>query len=111
MPAREVLLQMQHCNDKLSGPHVGKDPNVCSLARKLCPFIGPSMGRRREMSPPRLPLPGFQGCWKLATIHASSAFTWGVTAYETCARASFWLMRTALAAAVLRLQKPWAVTV
>ena len=32
-------------------------------------------------------------------------------ANETCARASFWLMRTALAAAVLRLQKPWAVTV
>jgi hypothetical protein len=41
---------MQHCNDKLSGPHVGKDPNVCSLARKLCPFIGPSMRRRREMN-------------------------------------------------------------
>jgi len=31
--------------------------------------------------------------------------------YETCARVSFWLMRTALAAAVLRLPKPWAVTV
>jgi len=31
--------------------------------------------------------------------------------YETCARASFWSMRTALAAAVLRLQEPWAVTV
>src|SRR5450830_64726 len=51
MPAREVPLQMQHANDKLSRPHVAKDPNGCSLARKLCPFIGPSMGRRREMSP------------------------------------------------------------
>src|SRR5450830_485055 len=34
MPAREVLLQMQHSNDKLSRAHVGKDPNVCSRARK-----------------------------------------------------------------------------
>lgn len=71
---------MQHCNDKLGGIHVGKDPNVCSLARKLCPFIGPSMGRRREMSPPRLPLFGFQGRSKLATMNASSAVIWGVLA-------------------------------
>src|SRR5664280_420093 len=39
------------------------------------------MSRRREMSPPRLPLLGFQGRWKLATINASSAVTWGVSAY------------------------------
>jgi len=32
---------MQHSNEKLSRPHVGKDRNVCSRARKLCPFIGP----------------------------------------------------------------------
>src|SRR5450759_3942474 len=43
MPAREVLLQMQRSNDKLSGPHVGKDTNVCSLATpKLILFDEPS---------------------------------------------------------------------
>src|SRR5664279_1517433 len=41
MLAWEVLLQMQHSNEKLSRPHVGKDRNVCFQVRKRCPIIGP----------------------------------------------------------------------
>jgi len=92
---------MQHSHDKLSRPHIGKDPNVCSRARKLCPLVSPSMSRRREMSPSCLPLPGFQGRWKLATIHASSAVIWGVSAYVCVCRcwvtATRWMRPSLLA--------------
>jgi len=49
-----------------------------------------------------------------ASSEADLTFRAGVSRgplIETCARASFLSMRMALAAAVLRLQKPWAVTV